>query len=199
MSPKLDRKEQRKAQIMNAALEMFIQHGIQNTTMDQVAEQAGLSKGTLYLYFKSKDDLFFQIIGFMLNREQEELRKLILADINPLDKINQFVDFAINDMQQLEPLLPMVYDFLGMAARNEAIQYLFKSYFEEFVELMIPIFEQGIHLGVFKPVDPGEAAMALAAVLEGTMLLSVYSPERVNLQRNLRSGVNILFDGLLVS
>jgi AcrR family transcriptional regulator len=46
---------------MDAALEIFAEKGLKNTTMDDVAEKAELSKGTIYLYFKSKEHLFFAI------------------------------------------------------------------------------------------------------------------------------------------
>lgn len=54
-------KQQRKNDIVNAAEELFFSQGFETTTMDQVAEQAEYSKGTLYLYFKNKDDLYTAI------------------------------------------------------------------------------------------------------------------------------------------
>jgi len=54
-------KEQRRNEIIDAAEKVFFKKGIENSTMDEVAEEAELSKGTLYLYFKSKEDLQFAI------------------------------------------------------------------------------------------------------------------------------------------
>lgn len=54
-------KQQRIDAIMDAALEVFAEKGLRNATMDDVAEKAELSKGTLYLYFKTKEHLFFAI------------------------------------------------------------------------------------------------------------------------------------------
>ena len=54
-------KQQRNDMIMDAALEVFAEKGLKNATMDDVAEKAELSKGTLYLYFKTKEHLFFAI------------------------------------------------------------------------------------------------------------------------------------------
>ncbi len=60
-----DRREREKQQridaIMEAALEVFAEKGLKNATMDDVAEKAEVSKGTIYLYFKSKEHLFFAI------------------------------------------------------------------------------------------------------------------------------------------
>ncbi|MBN2356126.1 TetR/AcrR family transcriptional regulator [candidate division KSB1 bacterium] len=55
-------KEQRRRAILDAAENLFFSKGIEATTMEEVAEQAELAKGTLYLYFKNKDDLIFAIV-----------------------------------------------------------------------------------------------------------------------------------------
>ena len=54
-------KEQRRNNIIDAAESVFFSKGIENATMDEIAEEAELSKGTLYLYFKSKEELLFAI------------------------------------------------------------------------------------------------------------------------------------------
>ncbi|MCB0284055.1 MAG: TetR/AcrR family transcriptional regulator [Calditrichaeota bacterium] len=54
-------KQQRRNDIVDAAEDLFFSHGFETTTMDQVADKAEFSKGTLYLYFKNKDDLYTAI------------------------------------------------------------------------------------------------------------------------------------------
>ena len=54
-------KEQRRNDIIDAAEKVFFQKGLHNSTMDEVAKEAELSKGTLYLYFKSKEEIYFEI------------------------------------------------------------------------------------------------------------------------------------------
>ncbi|MHB8896387.1 MAG: TetR/AcrR family transcriptional regulator, partial [Candidatus Geothermincolia bacterium] len=62
----VDRKQkeklQRRTSIIDAAKELFSQKGYQATTMDEIAEKAELSKGAVYLYFESKDDLYVSLI-----------------------------------------------------------------------------------------------------------------------------------------
>ena len=52
------RKEARPAELMSAALDLFVERGFAATRLDEVAARAGVSKGTLYLYFSSKEELF---------------------------------------------------------------------------------------------------------------------------------------------
>ncbi len=76
---KIREKKLRKAAIIDAAERIFFAHGIKNTTMEQIAEEAELSKGTLYLYFKNKEDLLLEIavkglekLGELMNKEYNE-------------------------------------------------------------------------------------------------------------------------------
>jgi AcrR family transcriptional regulator len=61
-------KEQRREEIINAAQRVFFEKGLQNSTMDEIADLAELSKGTLYLYYNSKEDLYLAVMlrGFDL-------------------------------------------------------------------------------------------------------------------------------------
>ena len=61
-SPRQRRKEARPAELMAAALELFVEKGFAATRLDDVAARAGVSKGTLYLYFDSKEALFKAVI-----------------------------------------------------------------------------------------------------------------------------------------
>jgi AcrR family transcriptional regulator len=56
------RKEERPAELMAAALDLFVERGYAATRLDDVAARAGVSKGTLYLYFSSKEELFEAVI-----------------------------------------------------------------------------------------------------------------------------------------
>jgi AcrR family transcriptional regulator len=76
---KIREKKLRKASIINAAERIFFDRGIKNTTMDQIAKKAELSKGTLYLYFKNKEDLLLEIavkglekLGELMNKAYNE-------------------------------------------------------------------------------------------------------------------------------
>lgn len=73
-------KIQRRNAIIDAAEKIFFKDGIENASMDQVAQQAELSKGTLYLYFKSKDELYRAIIlrGFIILKRK--LKEAALAE-----------------------------------------------------------------------------------------------------------------------
>jgi len=80
-------KQQRRNDIIDAAEKVFFKKGIDNATMDQVAKEAELSKGTLYLYFKSKEELHFAINMRAADIMFESFSKAVEGGSNGLEKI----------------------------------------------------------------------------------------------------------------
>src|SRR3990172_2225866 len=71
------RKDARPSEILDAALDLFVEKGFAATRLEDVAQRAGVSKGTVYLYFDSKDDLFKAVIRSGMVRAIEEAEKLV--------------------------------------------------------------------------------------------------------------------------
>jgi AcrR family transcriptional regulator len=198
MSPRPDVSDERKAQILNAAELVFTKKGLDSARMDDIAEETGLSKGTIYLYFKSKDALiiailerFFQGIFQLLNKRNKEPQSAIEA-------IDQFTDEAIRNYKRMLRLMPVAYEFLALAFRNKTVQKALSQYFKHFMEVLVPIIQRGIDSGEFRNVDPGETAIAVGAIYEGTILLWVYDKSLIDIDHHIRSSIRILLDGIRV-
>lgn len=197
MSPRPDVSEERKSQILEAATRVFARLGLSNVRMDDIADEAGLSKGTLYWYFKNKDELIIGIVEKLLGREINELKSLVFApDTSGITLLNQFIDIAIDDFRKLLPFMPIFYEFIGLAMRHKNIRPIFKHYFRSYMHILVPLIEKGIDQGEFRKVNPEEAAIAVGAVFEGTILLNIYDPETVDVEHHLRSGLKLFVEGL---
>jgi len=196
MSPKPDVSEERKDQIMNAAEDVFTQKGFSNARMDDIAKKTGLSKGTLYLYYKSKDDLIIAILNRIFQREFRAFENLDLASMRATDAIWVFVETTTKDIKLMMRLLPITYEFMGLAFRNKLVQKTFKAYLNYYMDLLIPVIQHGIDSGEFKPGDAKDIAIAMGAILEGTLLLWVYDNSLVEPEKHLRSGMKLLLEGV---
>ncbi len=80
MSPRTDISERRRNQILDAATTVFVRLGFQHARMDDIVEESGLSKGTLYWYFKSKEDIINAILRRLFTGELENLESLLEAE-----------------------------------------------------------------------------------------------------------------------
>jgi len=197
MSPRPDVSEERKYQILNAAEQVFSRKGFDEARMDDIAEQTGLSKGTLYLYFKSKEDLVIAILDRVFRGVFEQLEARKSNELSATEAIWRFTDKAARDYQRMLHIMPIAYEFLALAFRNTIVQKALKQYFNFYMDALVPIIQRGIDSGEFRQVDANEVALAAGAIFEGTILLWVYDRSRVDPAKHIRSSIKLMMEGIL--
>src|SRR6202022_522044 len=78
------RKGARAGEIIDAALEVFAEKGFAAAKLDEIARRAGISKGALYLYFETKEDIFRAVVDQAIGPNMQAIRAMILAHPGPL-------------------------------------------------------------------------------------------------------------------
>src|ERR671922_2170619 len=106
MSPRPNVSDERKSQILNAAEDVFTQKGFDEARMDDIADKTGLSKGTLYLYFKSKDDLIIAILDHIFQYEFKQLENLDLDNMPATEAVWKLTELITKDILGLMRLIP---------------------------------------------------------------------------------------------
>lgn len=196
MSPRPNVTDERKSQIINAAEDVFTKKGFDEARMDDIAEETGLSKGTLYLYFKSKDDLIIAILDRIFQREFQEFEKIDLSTLSATAAIDLFVNAVMKDVKLILRMLPIAYQFLALAFRNTVVQKALKVYLKHYMDIFIPIIQRGIDSGEFRQVDAREVAIAGGAIIEGTLLLWIYDNSLIDPEKHVRTGMELLLEGV---
>ena len=193
---KQDKKEARRNQILEAATHVFTRLGFNKARMDDIVEESGLSKGTLYWYFRSKDDIITAILDRMLKREARQLHSMLDDERSVRDKLTEFMDSTIEDLERLRPLMPILIEFWGLQLRHKTIRQGIGKYYQQFFDTLTPFIQQGIDRGEFRPVHAKSVTVALGAIAEGTILLWASAPELVDLEEDIREGFNLILAGL---
>ena len=198
MSQKADVKEERKAQILDAAMRVYARSGFDRARVDDIAEEAGLAKGTLYLYFNSKDDIMLSILDRMVGRELQDLGKLLADERSAKDKLVKYVEYSIDEVENIIPTLPVLFEFWGAMSHQDVVREKLASHYHSLVDMLVPIIQQGIDEHDFYRVDARSAAIALEAVMEGTIFLWASNPEMVDLRSQLKNSLQLMLKGLEV-
>ncbi len=198
MAPRPDVSDERKNQIVEAAMNVFSRLGFNKARMDDIANELGLSKGALYWYFKSKDEIIGAILGYMVNRELDELKQFIQTEGSAAVRLHHVVELVLQDMQHMKHWMPLLYELYALALRNIYTRNVFKEYFRNYTFVLTSIIEQGIENGEIRPVSAKDLAIAMAATLEGSLLVYVYDPENVDFERNMQASLQFLLDGVLI-
>jgi AcrR family transcriptional regulator len=196
MSIRGERSSERRGQILHAAAAVYARQGIDGARMDDIVAEAGLSKGTLYWYFDSKDDITVALVEEMIGGEFAQLRQLIEAEGTVIERLERFFDMHATILQSNPLLGKLGIEFYAIAGKLEKVHKLVRRYYDEFVAGLLALVKQGEERGELRVERPRELAVNLVALVEGSTLLWVLGIQEVDLTRQFRDAIALLFDGL---
>jgi AcrR family transcriptional regulator len=111
--------EKRRLEILEKALDVFVDEGFENTTFQKIADRCGITRTTLYIYFKNKKDIFnYSIKNMLLNVEKDLLRVKRNNSLSNIEKINQIIALILGRMEESRRLLSVSMDYLLFLSRS---------------------------------------------------------------------------------
>lgn len=156
--------EERPRQILAAALDVFGEHGLANARLDDIAKRAGLSKGTIYLYFPNKEELFREMVRQLIVTQLEEgERQYAEATTSATEALTEFMRKYWTFIRS--PQFASLFRLIHAEIRN--FPDLARFYADEVISrghrLIASIIKRGTETGEFRDVDPFVAARMLMA------------------------------------
>jgi TetR/AcrR family transcriptional regulator, transcriptional repressor for nem operon len=148
--------EFRTRQILAAAREVIDGGGIEAATMEEIAAAAGVAKGTVYLYFRSKDELIEALITQVGEHMLREIEALIKGPGAPRDKLEKLVSLLLAYLGKERTLFPVyARDLLrGGRGAREGFWRRLQDMENHFVDLVTSLFAEGIATGQFIAANP---------------------------------------------
>jgi AcrR family transcriptional regulator len=198
MSRRPDTSEIRRNQILDAATKVFVRLGFQHARMDDIVEESGLSKGTLYWYFKSKEDIINAILRRLFTGELENLGSLLQAEGTVSERLMQLTNNRVIGMKRMSDLVPIIFEFYAVAVHQQWVKQFIGEYFKHFRGLLEDLINQGIDRGEFHPVNAAETAISFASMYEGLTIHWLMEPEAVQWDILSENSIPMLLNGLKV-
>jgi AcrR family transcriptional regulator len=161
----------RRSQILDAALRCWVDRGFTRTPVEAIAREAGLGKGTLYLYFQSKDEMLRGVFEqYSLLPDVAELTN-VLRDASPASAIPQIVDVLWMRLRERAPLVGVL--LRELAGRPADARRFVEAVMVPATALFAGWLDRFVSDGVLRPLDTTVAARALI----GMLLVFVLSQE----------------------
>jgi AcrR family transcriptional regulator len=188
----------RTEQILEGARRVFAEQGFHATRMSDIARTVGVSQGTLYHYFSSKDELFLALLNTWNERVEEIVGQLPASGLNAADKFWLINQVAIAFFEADEELLPVLVEFWAYALHNPEAAASFRNFFQVMQQSFKDILAEGIAAGEFKPVDVEMLSVLPLIVLDGISLLAaVVGRDLIQPAEMVQKTQQLVFDGLL--
>ncbi len=160
-------KSNKRALILESAYQLFLEKGYANTKIIDIANRAGIGKGTVYEYFDSKTTLFGQLCECKFSNHFDELDAIRGMDLSASEKLFEFLRREhksfdnVRDGNKLFPSLVVAADLLD----NERIRKVITDMVIAKFELIRDVIQEGVDSGEFTPVDPSTAASVFMGAL----------------------------------
>lgn len=179
---KQQRRKENKIFILDAAENIFAQKGYAQTTVDDIADEAQFSKATIYRYYKSKREIFAEIIMNSMFEIRKGVQEIQRKDMGAVAKVEDLIRYILTYYHRKKNIARIF--FMEKSAMKKALNVSiddqampgqklrmlpesFLSIIREIFQAECDIITQGVKSGEFRPIDPKEACLILGALLRG--------------------------------
>ena len=172
----------KRARILQAAVKVFAERGFHTATVAEIARAAGVADGTIYLYFKSKDDLLLRLFDEKMTELLEDARAALAAEKSAPAKLRRFIQLHLTQVERNPELASVLIvelrqsaQFLKAADRNKLAAY---------VDLIAEVVKAGQEAGELVDfVSPATAKRAIFGALDELALGFLLSGRKINLRK----------------
>jgi len=188
------RPEISRGEILDAALACFAARGYHETSVDDIAARAGLSKGAIYWHFAGKRELFLALVDRFTEPELAELGLVAEAP----DWRAALREIFARVRLQLEvgmPLFKVALEYIAQSARDDEIRVRAERAHGVWKAAVEKQIARGVAEGTLRPVEAGEVGLVIDATIDGLMLAKLMRPE-LDLEAAWRAAEEIFWRGI---
>jgi AcrR family transcriptional regulator len=152
-------KDLKKETLMKIVVQVLSREGLHDTTMDIVAREAGVAKGTLYTYFRNKEDLVREAIEATIAPMLEELTTILKGESRPDKKLNLMI---LRHLSYFEKHRDFFSIFVNDRSHEQRRMKRYRScQYQDFIETVAMVIRDGIQMKIFREVDQRKVAAML--------------------------------------
>jgi AcrR family transcriptional regulator len=189
----------RTAGILEAARRVFATKGFSQATVDDIASAAGVAKGTVYLYYESKRDIYFAALKFgieqMYSKLDEELKKVS----TPEEKLRTLIGVKLAYFDDNRDFFKIYYSELGnICIHPGTIDSEFKAMYLEQAKVVEAILKEGARKKIIRPVRTEQAAFAISDVIRGVVTQRVLGWSKSKISQDVEFIFDLIWKGIVV-
>lgn len=187
----------KRARILNGAVTVFAQNGYYNSKVSDIAKEAGVADGTIYLYFKNKEDLLIQVfletMDTILTSQEDALRD----ESDPIECLKIFTRNHFNFVAQSQAIAEVV--TVELRQSSKFMRSTDMKPFGRYLGIIARIIGAGQSMGVFAPsLNPRRVARAYFGVLDEFALEWAMDPRQPPIEASADATLDIFLNGLRV-
>ena len=191
------RSEETRARILEAAVKQFSVNGYNKASVDDICEQAGVSKGAFYHHFQTKQDVFLALLDGWLQIFDQAVEAS--KDQTVPETFQQMTDYFPYIFESASDNLPMFLEFMLQASRDDKVWQASIAPYRRYHKYFASLIKKGISEGSFVEVNPDLAARLIVSAAMGLLLQSLLDPQGAKWDKVARDTVQLMMNSLVKS
>ncbi|MCS5652779.1 MAG: TetR/AcrR family transcriptional regulator [Candidatus Marinimicrobia bacterium] len=193
---KLELQDRRKEQIMSAALSVVVAKGYDQSRMDDIVEKSQLSKGAIYWYYKSKEEVYLSLVDYWFLQYSSGVVDTLQQQESASDQLKTLFDFFIGQFDKNPATFKLLVEFWRLAGLNPDFNAKLQQIYSDFLEYIIEIIKVGVANGEFKNVEPRITALSILINIEGINWFTLFDKSGVEAHEYIDTISNFILNGL---
>ncbi len=187
------------SKIISAATKVFAKKGFFNARISDIAKEAKVADGTIYLYFNNKFDILISVFEQEIGKLVEQTAALVKKEEDSKVMLEIFITSHLKEMKKNSNLAEVIQ--IELRQTNKLIRDYRNNKFSEYVNIIASIIEKGQEEGVYsKDIQPGIAKMAIFGALdEISRIWNMNLDNKYTVQEAARQVTDIFHNGILAS
>ena len=171
------RAPQMRGKLAKSAFELFAQRGIKNVNLDEVAAHAGVTKGSLYWHYKSKQEVILAACAYYYRRWQQRAHAEIALDSDPLGQLERVLRFGVQSCLFDRDNRVFTTEVLALSLQEPEIRASWAQFYDTVRELTIGLVQAARAAGQIDVADPYRAVTWMMDATEGIKQRAAFEPE----------------------
>lgn len=187
-------RSEKRARILEASSKIFASKGFHASTIAEVAREAGVADGTIYLYFRNKDDLLLRLVEARMDALRRAMEGELASRRNAREKLSTFIHFHLR-MVAMSPEEAQVL-IVELRQSGSELKREIASLMRPYLALLGGILEEGMGDGTLREVDPRPIRHAIFGALDEVALAWLLRGRRFDLEENAEQLAGLFVRGL---
>ncbi|WP_165960419.1 TetR/AcrR family transcriptional regulator [Actinocrispum wychmicini] len=194
-------KDEKRAEILDAAIRVFARTGFHATKIEDVAREARVAKGTIYLYFDRREDILDAAFVRFADGVLTQMRAIAKAREPALSRLRSIVEAMLAGAQSGPDLARLVFDFwaarrIGGSGERPGTPVDFAGIYVEYRQLIGSLLEQAKDEGAVRADVPEDTPAVIVGLVEGLLLQCLVDPGALTPSRMAEPALAVILDGL---
>ena len=191
------KKNERKEQIMDAALKVIISKGYDNSRMDDIVDLSSMSKGAIYWYYKSKKEVYLNLVNYWVIKYSTVINHIVEEDDSPAEQLKDVFEYFILQYEQDPSAFKALVEFWSLAGRDKDFHKKLDKVYSNFLEFLERIINRGVKSGEFKNLDVRITALSIMVNIEGIIWFTLFDAHGLSAKEYINTITNFILSGLI--